>query len=64
MAEFALMCPSDAELADAREAIDHILDLDDTGEIDLPPYLARLLDQLQELLAGAHSGSPRLSIGA
>lgn len=51
MTEFALMCPSDTELADAQEALLHILDLDDVGEIDLPPYLTRLLLQLQELLA-------------
>jgi hypothetical protein len=51
MVEFALMCPSDAELADAQEALSRILELDDIGEIDLPPYLTRLLIELQEVLA-------------
>jgi hypothetical protein len=51
MVEFALMCPSDAELADAQEALSRILELDDIGEIDLPPYLTRLLLQLEEVLA-------------
>lgn len=53
MAEFELLCPDDAELADAHEALDEILRLDDYGEIDLPPYLVRLLLQLDELLLRA-----------
>jgi hypothetical protein len=32
--EFALMCPGDDELADVQEGLDHILDLDEIGEID------------------------------
>lgn len=57
MAEFALLCPSDAELGDAQEALEHILDLAETGEIDLPPYLTRLLLRLDELLAAARPGA-------
>ena len=53
MAEFELLCPDDAELADAQEALDGILRLDEDGEIDLPPYLVRLLLQLEELLLRA-----------
>jgi hypothetical protein len=50
MPQFALLCPLEDELADAQEALGHILDLDDVGEIDLPPYLTRLLLQLQDIL--------------
>lgn len=50
MTEFTLGCPSEDELADAQEAFGQILDLDDYGEIDLPPYLTGLLLQLQETL--------------
>jgi len=50
MTEFALLRPDQDELADAQEALEDILHLDESGEIDLPPYLIRLLLQLQELL--------------
>lgn len=53
MAEFALLCPDEDEIADAQEALDQILDLGEIGEIDLPPYLTGLLLQLQELLVEA-----------
>lgn len=55
MAQFALMCPTEDEVSDAQEGLDQILELDDAGEIDLPPYLTQLLLQLQEILAAAAS---------
>lgn len=53
MAQLALLCPSDDELCDAQDALAHLLDLNELGEIDLPPYLQRLLLQVQEILAAA-----------
>jgi hypothetical protein len=53
MTEFSLGGPREDELADAIEALDGVLELDTLGEIDLPPYLARLLLQLEETLAVA-----------
>lgn len=50
MTEFALGVPGEAELADAIDALDDVFELDNLGEIDLPPYLARLLLQLEETL--------------
>ena len=51
MANLALSCPSEEELADAIESLGTVLDLDDYGEIDLSPYLTRLLLQLEEILS-------------
>ncbi len=51
MTEFVLGAPSEDDLADAVEALDDVLRLDVVGEIDLPPYLSRLLLQLEETLA-------------
>lgn len=51
MTEFALGAPQDDELADAIESLEDVLRLDALGEIDLSPYLARLLLQLEETLA-------------
>lgn len=51
MPQFALLCPTEDELADAQEGLEQILDLSEVGEVDLPPYLVRLLLQLQEILA-------------
>jgi hypothetical protein len=59
VAEFALFVEDDAELLDAAEGIDHVLDLDDIGELDLCPYLRRLLIQLQELLGAARGPVPQ-----
>jgi hypothetical protein len=53
MPEFSLGAPRDEELADAIEAVEDVLRLDEIGEIDLPPYLARLLIQLEDTLAAA-----------
>lgn len=50
MAEFPLHAPTASEVADALEAVGEILQLDDAGEIDLPPYLMRLLLQLEATL--------------
>ncbi|HET8528137.1 MAG TPA: hypothetical protein VFL60_04445 [Gaiellaceae bacterium] len=50
MAEFALFTPDEAEISDAVECLDDILRLDEVGEIDLPPYLTKLLVQLEETL--------------
>jgi hypothetical protein len=50
MPQFPLLCPTEDEVADALEALGEILDLDQAAEIDLPPYLTRLLLQLQETL--------------
>lgn len=51
MTEFALGGPHEAELADAIETLEGVLQLDAIGEIDLPPYLMRLLLQLEETLS-------------
>jgi hypothetical protein len=55
MTEFSLGVPREDELADAIHALDDVLDLDQLGEIDLPPYLARLLLQLEEVLSATPS---------
>lgn len=57
MTEFSLGVPREDELADAIRALDDMLDLDELGKIDLPPYLARLLLQLEEVLS-ATPGQP------
>ena len=51
MTEFALGAPQEDELSDAIEALETVLWLDSVGEVDLPPYLTRLLLQLEETLA-------------
>jgi hypothetical protein len=51
MTEFPLWAPPEDELADAIETLEDVLRLDTLGEIDLPPYLTRLLLQLEETLA-------------
>ena len=51
MTEFALGSPHEDDLADAVETLEDVLRLDALGEVDLPPYLARLLLQLEETLA-------------
>ncbi|HKU56946.1 MAG TPA: hypothetical protein VJP41_07985 [Gaiellaceae bacterium] len=50
MTEFSLGAPGKDELADAIDALDDVLRLDALGEVDLPPYLTRLLLQLEETL--------------
>jgi hypothetical protein len=51
MTEFSLGVPDASEVRDAIEALEDVLRLDDLGEVDLPPYLTRLLLQLEETLA-------------
>ncbi|HJU37262.1 MAG TPA: hypothetical protein VJ716_07590 [Gaiellaceae bacterium] len=58
MTEFSLGAPCGDELADAIHALEDVLQLDAVGEVDLPPYLARLLLQLEETLAAAPAQSP------
>jgi hypothetical protein len=53
MTEFSLGAPREDELADAIDALDDVLQLDALGEVDLPPYLTRLLLQLEETLTAA-----------
>ena len=53
MTEFSLGAPRADELADAIDALEDVLRLDTLGEVDLPPYLARLLFQLEETLTAA-----------
>jgi hypothetical protein len=53
MTEFSFLAPREDELADAIEAVEDVLHLDEIGEIDLPPYLTRLLIQLEDTLAAA-----------
>lgn len=53
MTEFALGVPNDDDVADAVETLEDLLRLDALGEIDLPPYLTRLLLQLEETLSFA-----------
>ncbi|HEU5477056.1 MAG TPA: hypothetical protein VFU64_04405 [Gaiellaceae bacterium] len=60
MTEFALGAPREDDLADAIETLEDVLRLDLLGEIDLPPYLTRLLLQLEETLAV----TPTSAIGA
>jgi|tagenome__1003787_1003787.scaffolds.fasta_scaffold7501644_1 hypothetical protein len=50
MTEFPLGVPQEDDLCDALEALEDVLRLDSIGEVDLPPYLARLLLQLEETL--------------
>lgn len=50
MPQFALLCPTEDELSDAQEALAELLELHDAGQLDMPPYLTRLLAQLQEVL--------------
>lgn len=57
MTEFPLGAPREDELADAIDALDDVLELDALGEVDLPPYLTRLLLQLEETLAAAPARS-------
>lgn len=61
MAEFPIHIPSDAEIADALEGLEAILRLDETGEVDLAPYLTRLLLQLEETLAAAGTAGMTLA---
>jgi hypothetical protein len=44
--------PDAGEIGDAIEGVDGLLRLHDNGEVDLPPYLVRLLLQLQDSLTG------------
>jgi hypothetical protein len=53
MTEFALGVPNEEDVADAMETLADVLRLDSLGEIDLPPYLTRLLLQLEETLSVA-----------
>jgi hypothetical protein len=53
MTEFALGVPNEDDVADAMETLEDVLRLDSLGEIDLPPYLTRLLLQLEETLSAA-----------
>lgn len=53
MTEFSLGAPCGDELADAIHALEDVLRLDTLGEVDLPPYLTRLLLQLEETLTAA-----------
>ena len=57
MTEFSLGAPRGDELADAIEALEDVLELDALGEVDLPPYLTRLLLQLEETLTAAPAQS-------
>ena len=50
MTEFSLGAPCADELADAIHALEDVLQLGALGEVDLPPYLTRLLLQLEETL--------------
>lgn len=59
MTEFSLGAPQEEELADAIDALGDVLWLDSVGEVDLPPYLTRLLLQLEETLALAPA-QPRM----
>lgn len=58
MTEFSLGVPYQDELGDAIEALEDVLRLDAIGEVDLPPYLTRLLLQLEETLSVAPAQSP------
>jgi hypothetical protein len=58
MTEFSLGAPRDDELIDAFDALEDVLQLDTIGEIDLPPYLTRLLLQLEETLSLAPTQPP------
>jgi hypothetical protein len=51
MTEFELGVPQEDEVADAIDALGDVLGLDRVGEVDLPPYLTRLVLQLEETLA-------------
>jgi hypothetical protein len=53
MPQFALHCPTEAEVCDAQESLAELLELSYAGELDLPPYLTGLLVQLQDLLLAA-----------
>lgn len=57
MTEFSLGVPREDELADAIDALGDVLELDAFGEVDLPPYLTRLLLQLEETLTTAPTQS-------
>lgn len=50
MPQFELLCPTEAELSDAQEALADLLEFNRSGELDLPPYLLRLLLQLEDIL--------------
>jgi hypothetical protein len=59
MPDLLLGEPSEEEeLADAMEGIEYVLRLDELGEIDLSPYLTRLLLQLEDALAAARAQAP------
>jgi hypothetical protein len=51
MTEFSLGVPNADEVGDAIEALEDVLRLADSGEVDIPLYLTRLLLQLEETLA-------------
>jgi hypothetical protein len=57
VAEFSVRALSVTEAEDAIEALEAILELEGLGEIDLPPGLARLLLQLEDVLAAFASNS-------
>jgi hypothetical protein len=61
MTEFSLGAPCEDELTDAIDALEDVLQLDTIGEIDLPPYLTRLLLQLEETLSVAPAQPPVLA---
>ena len=50
MTEFSLGAPCQDDLSDAIGGLEDVLQLDALGEVDLPPYLTRLLLQLEETL--------------
>lgn len=58
MTEFSLGVPREDELADAIDALEDVLQLDALGEVDLPPYLTRLLLQLEETLTATPAQAP------
>ena len=51
MTEFAFVQPEQAELEDALEGLEQVLQLDEVGEVDLPPSLRMLLEQLEDVLS-------------
>jgi hypothetical protein len=55
MAEFAFDVPTEAEVADATSGIEHLMTLESDDQLDLCPYLVRLLLQLEELLVNVPS---------
>ncbi len=61
VADFTPEGPTDSEVADALSGIEEILWLDELEEIDLPPYLMRLLLQLEESLTDNPARGIRLT---